>query len=108
MMPDELVWRQPEPMCQQTDDAVGDSSATVQGSSTTEDNMTKDNKGEQEFSEARRRMAIEQALANSRIEGHVASPEHLEMLDEIAKGRLTFDQAREILDQKYKKTGDKK
>lgn len=44
--------------------------------------------------EAERRLAYEQALASSRIEGHVPTPEHLADVEAVIKGTMTPEQAR--------------
>ncbi|MFM9971931.1 MAG: hypothetical protein ACKVQK_26420 [Burkholderiales bacterium] len=46
------------------------------------------------ISKAQRRYPIEQALANTRIEGHVPSPEFLADCEELVAGRLTEDDLR--------------
>lgn len=43
----------------------------------------------------RRREAVEEALASVRAEGLEPSPEGLQMLEAIADGRMTTDEARE-------------
>jgi Antitoxin VbhA len=47
------------------------------------------------MSEAERRIAAEQALANTRIEGHVPTPEFLADFDAFIQGTLTLDDVRE-------------
>ena len=44
--------------------------------------------------EAERRFAHEQALANTRIEGHVPTPEFLADCEAVIAGTMTEDQAR--------------
>lgn len=44
--------------------------------------------------EAQRRIDLDQALANTRIEGHVPTPEFLADVEAVATGKLTPEQAR--------------
>jgi hypothetical protein len=44
--------------------------------------------------EAERRFAHEQALANARIEGHVPTPEFLADCEAVVMGTMTHEQAR--------------
>jgi hypothetical protein len=44
--------------------------------------------------EAQRRLAHEQALANTRIEGHVPTPEFLADCEAVIAGTMTREQAR--------------
>ena len=46
------------------------------------------------MTEARRRWAHEQALASTRIEGHVPTPEFLADCEAVTQGAMTADQAR--------------
>jgi hypothetical protein len=43
---------------------------------------------------ATRRLAHEQALANTRIEGHIPTPEFLADTEAVIAGKITPDQAR--------------
>ncbi|HWI83842.1 antitoxin VbhA family protein [Ramlibacter sp.] len=45
------------------------------------------------ITEAERRIAFDQALANTRVEGHVPSPEFLAECEAVITGRLTHEQA---------------
>ncbi|NRF71401.1 antitoxin VbhA family protein [Aquincola sp. S2] len=44
--------------------------------------------------ENERRHAIEQAIANTRIEGHEPTPEFMADMEAVAKGSMTTEQAR--------------
>ena len=44
------------------------------------------------ITKAERRFAHEQALANTRIEGHVPVPEFIADLDAVVEGRTTYDE----------------
>ena len=46
------------------------------------------------MTEAERRIAAEQALANTRIEGHVPTAEFLADFDAFIEGKLTLDEVR--------------
>jgi Antitoxin VbhA len=46
------------------------------------------------LTEAERRIGVEQALANTRIEGHVPTPEFLADFDAFIEGKLTLDEVR--------------
>lgn len=46
------------------------------------------------ITEAERRLAHEQALASTRIEGHVPTPEFLADSEAVIKGAMTEEQAR--------------
>ncbi|WP_458134741.1 antitoxin VbhA family protein [Paracidovorax citrulli] len=46
------------------------------------------------FSKAQRRIAHDQALASTRIEGHKPTPQFLADLDAVVNGSMTLDQAR--------------
>ena len=47
------------------------------------------------MTEAERRIAAEQALANTRIEGHVPTAEFLADFDALIQGTMTLDEVRE-------------
>jgi Antitoxin VbhA len=47
------------------------------------------------MTEAERRIAAEQALANTRIEGHVATAEFLADFEAFIEGKLTLDEVRD-------------
>jgi hypothetical protein len=40
-----------------------------------------------------RQLAMEQALANTRISGHAPTPEFIADCDEVVQGRMTYEQA---------------
>lgn len=44
--------------------------------------------------EAERRIAVEQAVANTRIEGHLPTPEYLADFDAFIQGKMTLDEVR--------------
>ncbi|MGH3869796.1 MAG: antitoxin VbhA family protein [Pseudonocardiaceae bacterium] len=52
---------------------------------------------------AERREAVAEALASVRAEGLEPSPEGLEMIDAIAEGRMSTDEARERTLARYRK-----
>ena len=47
------------------------------------------------MTEAERRIAAEQALANTRIEGHVPTPEFSADMEAYVKGTMTLDEVRD-------------
>ena len=47
-----------------------------------------------EVSEARRRYEMENAIANTRIAGHVPSPEFLADVERVLRGEMTSEEAR--------------
>lgn len=56
--------------------------------------------------EAERRMNIEQALANSRISGHIPSPEHLAHMEQYIRGEKTLGQIIEEIKAEYMPNSD--
>jgi hypothetical protein len=60
----------------------------------THDELRRANRGSEAASDAWRRWAHEQALASTRIEGHVPTPEFLADCEAVIQGTMTTEQAR--------------